>query len=101
MNELDRADDALRKSLRLMPNNSQTLYYLADIYYRRGNFDAAKKQLMEAVAQVDPGPEMLWLLLRIERRLGNRADEQSLAIQLRRRFPESAEYQELTKGNFQ
>jgi type IV pilus assembly protein PilF len=84
-----------------MPDHPQALYHLADVYYRRGNFDAARKHLIEVVGQIDPGPETLWLLLRTERRLGNRADEQSLTAQLRRRFPDSAEYQELLKGNYE
>jgi type IV pilus assembly protein PilF len=101
LGELDYADVALRRSLRLAPDNPLALYHLADVHYRRGNFDAARKQLMDVFKQVDPGPEMLWLLLRVERRLGNRADEQSLATQLRRRFPDSAEYQELLRGNYE
>ncbi|MDR2614265.1 MAG: type IV pilus biogenesis/stability protein PilW [Candidatus Accumulibacter sp.] len=99
--EIDQAEDALRKSLRLMPDNPQALYHLADVHYRRGNFDAARKQLIEVIGRVEPGPEMLWLLLRTERRLGNRGDEQSLATQLRRRFPDSAEYQELLRENYE
>ena len=100
-NELDLAEDALRRSLRLMLKNPQALYYLADVSYRRGNFDAARKHLTEAARLVEPGPEMLWLSLRVERRLGNQADERSLATQLRRKFPDSAEYQELLKVNFE
>jgi type IV pilus assembly protein PilF len=101
INELDLAEEALRKTLRLMPDNPQALYYLGDVYYRRGNFDAARKQLMGVLNLIEPGPEILWLLLRVERRLGNRADEQSLTTQLRRKFPDSAEYQELLKGNYE
>ncbi len=101
LNELDLADDALRKSLRLMPENPQALFHLANVSYKRGNFDAAKKHLSDAVRLVDPGPEMLWLYLRVERRLGNQSDERSLAAQLRRKFPDSPEYQELLKGNFE
>ena len=100
-NELDLAEDALRRSLRLMLENPQALYYLADVSYRRGNFDAARKQLTDAGRLVEPGPEMLWLSVRVERRLGNQADERSLTAQLRRKFPDSAEYQELLKGNFE
>jgi type IV pilus assembly protein PilF len=100
LNELDAAQDALERSLRLAPGNPQALYHLADISYRRGNFDAARKRMTEVVRLTEPGPEMLWLFLRIERRLGNRADEHSLATQLRRKFPDSAEYQQLLKGNY-
>lgn len=101
LGDLERAEDLLRRSLRLMPDNPQALYYLAEVSYQRGNLDAAKKHLTEAVRQIDPGPEMLWLLLRVERRLGNQSDEQSLAAQLRRKYPDSPEYQELLKRNFE
>jgi type IV pilus assembly protein PilF len=101
LGKIDQADDVLHRSLRLMPENPKALYHLADVYYRRGNHDAAKKQLMEASRLVEPGPEMLWLSLRVERQLGNQEEEQSLLAQLRRKFPDSAEYQELLKRNFQ
>jgi type IV pilus assembly protein PilF len=100
LDELDAAQDALEKGLRLAPDNPQAIYHLADISYRHGNFDAAKKRLAAAMRLTEPGPEMLWLLLRVERRLGNQADERSLATQLRRKFPNSTEYQELLKGNY-
>jgi type IV pilus assembly protein PilF len=44
---------------------------------------------------------VLWLLVRIERRLGNRQAEARYASQLKRRFPLSTETQELLKGNFE
>ena len=47
LGELDRAEDELRRSLRLTPGNPQALYHLAEVSYKRGNFDAAKKQLTE------------------------------------------------------
>jgi type IV pilus assembly protein PilF len=100
LDELDAAEEALERSLRLAPGNPQAMFHLADVSYRRGNFDAARKRMSEVVRLVDPGPEILWLLLRVERRLGNQADEQSLTTQLRRKFPDSAEYQELLKGNY-
>jgi type IV pilus assembly protein PilF len=100
LNELNEAQTVLERSLRIMPDNPQAIYHMAEISYRRGNFDAAKKRLGEVVRRIEPGPEVLWLLLRTERRLGNRADEKSLTAQLRRKFPESNEYQELLKGNY-
>ena len=98
---LDLADEALRRSLRLSPANPRALYHLADVFYRRGNHDAARKHLTEATQLAEPGPDILWLSLRVERRLGNPQEEQSLTAQLRRKFPDSAEYQELLKRNFE
>ena len=101
LGEFDRAEDELRRSLRLMPENPQAIYHLADVSYRRGNYDAAKKQLSDLTRKVEPGPDTLWLQVRVERRLRNTEGEQAATAQLRRRFPDSPQYQELLKGNFQ
>jgi len=101
LGELDRADDFLRRALRLSPENPQALFHLANVFYKRGNYDAARKQLLDAVRHSSPGPEILWLSLRVERRLGNKVDEESLAAQLRRKFPDSSQYQAYLKGNFE
>ncbi len=101
LGQLDRAEDYLRRALRLSPENPQALFHLATVFYKRGNYDAARKQLLAAARYSSPGPQLLWLSLRVERRLGNKADEESLAAQLRRRFPDSSEYQAYLKGDFE
>jgi type IV pilus assembly protein PilF len=50
---------------------------------------------------VDATAESLWLALRIERRLGQRAAELSYGNQLRRRFPQSSEAQALQRGAYE
>ena len=101
LNDLDAAEEALRRILRFTPENPQALYHMATVAYRRGNFDAAKVYLLTAVKQVDPNAEMLWLKTRIDRRLGDRVSEESFAAQLRRKYPDSTEYRELLKGNYE
>jgi type IV pilus assembly protein PilF len=49
---------------------------------------------------VTPTSESLWLAVRIERRMGERVQEQAYANQLRRRYPQSQEYQALQRGQF-
>lgn len=99
--EVDVAEESIRKSLRFAPENPRALFQLALINYKRGNNDAAKEHLNKVVRMADPGPEILWLFLRVERRLGDRSAESSLGAQLRRKYPDSREYQELLKGNFE
>ncbi len=100
--DLDSAEDYLRKTLRFSPGDPQAQFHLATVSYKRGNNDAARMYLMDAVKSTpEPTAEMLWLLLRIERKLGNKGAEDSLVSQLRRKFPDSPEYQELLKGNFE
>ncbi|HEV2608658.1 MAG TPA: type IV pilus biogenesis/stability protein PilW, partial [Noviherbaspirillum sp.] len=44
--------------------------------------------------------DVLWLAIKTERKLGDRAAETSLATQLRRRHPNSVEYAALQRGAF-
>lgn len=99
--ELALAEEYVRKNLRFSPNNPQALFQLANISYKRGNYAAAKEHLNKVLRLNDPNAEMLWLLLRTERRLGDRTAEGNHANQLRRKFPDSSEYQEYLKGNFE
>lgn len=99
--EIDAADDFFLKALRFSPDNPQTLMQLAGINYKRGNYELAKKRLSDVMRKVEPNAELLWLALRIERRLGDRTAETGYGNQLRRKFSSSPEYQELLKGNFE
>ncbi|SDI70599.1 type IV pilus biogenesis/stability protein PilW [Propionivibrio dicarboxylicus] len=101
LGELDTAEAYVRKTLRFSPDNPQALFQLANISYQRGNVDAARAQLMSIVRSQEPSAEVLWLLLRVERRLGDATAEASLASQLRRKYPDSQETQMLLKGNFE
>jgi type IV pilus assembly protein PilF len=99
--ELPLAEENVRKSLRFSPGNPQALFQLAVINYKRGNYDAAKENLKNALRLSEPSAETLWLSARIERRLGDRLAEANSTNQLRQKFPDSPEYQELLKGNFE
>lgn len=99
--DLVSAEDFFQKTLRFTPENPQALLQLASLNYKRGNDEAARKLLLTALRVVDPNAEMLWLALRLERRMGDSSAEKNYAIQLRRKFPGSPEYQEFLKGNFE
>ena len=49
---------------------------------------------------MEPTAEVIWLALRIERKLGNRDTEARYASQLRRRFVGSPEHRLLTQGQY-
>ncbi|WP_153109358.1 type IV pilus biogenesis/stability protein PilW [Propionivibrio limicola] len=101
LGELDQAEESLRKGMRLVPGNLQGLYHQAVISYKRGNYDAARKYLSGVIRSERVPAEVLWLALRIERQLGDKAAESAIAARLRRSFPESPEYQAFLKGNFE
>ena len=83
------------------PKNALARYHLAAIAYRRGAFDTARHYLAEVHELADPTPDSLWLGVRIERKAGNRDNEQAYAAQLRSRFPTSREYENYSKGQFE
>lgn len=99
--ELASAEDNLQRALRLEPNFPVALLQFAQLRYRQGRYNDARGLLTQHAAVTQPNAESLWLALRVERRLGARAAEQSYAIQLRRRFPASPEFVELQRGNYE
>ena len=94
------AEAFFERALRLEPDEPASLLQLGQIRYRQGNIGEARKLVARHNKVAAPSAESLWLALRIERRLGERAQEQAFANQLRRRYPESPEYQALQRGQF-
>ena len=91
----------LERALRLDPNTVQAMMPYAEYLYRRGQLTQAKELVGRYNKMLpEPTPESLWLALRIERKLGDRQAEASLATQLRRRYSNSSEYQSLLRGDF-
>ena len=88
------------RALRLDPNHLSAVLPLAQLRYQRGELDAARALVVRYNRDSEPTAESLWLALRVERRLGEKTAEASLADQLRRRFAGSREYQSLQKGQY-
>jgi type IV pilus assembly protein PilF len=89
------------RALRSEPDNLLALLNLASVQYKRGQLDAARQLVQRFNKATQPTAESLWLALRIERKLGDKAAENALALQLRRRYPGSPEYQNMLKGQFE
>jgi type IV pilus assembly protein PilF len=98
--DLATAEDQLQRALRIEPNLAVAMLQFAQLRYRQGRYAAARSVLAQHAAVAQASAESLWLALRVERRLGERAAEQSYAIQLRRRFPGSPEFEALRRGNY-
>ena len=99
-NEND-AIDYFERALRNEPNNLKALLNLASVQYKRGQLEAARGLVGRFNKLIEPTSESLWLALRIERKLGDKLAENSMAAQLRRRFYGSPEYEDLLKGKFE
>ena len=100
MDQLKDAEAFFERALKFEPDEPASLVSLGQIRYRQGNIGEARKLVTRYNKLVTPTSESLWLAVRIERRMGERLQEQAYANQLRRRFPESKEYQALQRGQF-
>jgi type IV pilus assembly protein PilF len=100
MNQLKDAEAFFERALKFEPDEPASLVGLGQIRYRQGNIGEARKLVSRYNKLVTPTSESLWLALRIERRVGERLQEQAYANQLRRRYPESKEYQALQRGQY-
>lgn len=95
------AEEYLLRAVRMNSANTQALYWLADLAFRQGRFPEARTWLSDIEKSMEPTPEISWLALRIERKLGNREAEARHASQLRRRFANSPEARLLIQGQFE
>jgi type IV pilus assembly protein PilF len=95
------AEDYFLRAVKVAPAYPQALYQLADLGYVRGEYALAKSYLVRLEQVTQPSAEVLWLALRIERKLGDRNAEASYGQQLRRRFPDSKEARALLAGGYE
>lgn len=99
-NNLKEAEEFFQRALKQEPDEPGSLLQLAQVRYRQGNLEEARRLVMRHNRVAQPGAESLWLALRIERKLGDRNAESNHATQLRRRFATSREYQQLQRGEY-
>jgi len=99
--DLAGADNFFRNALKFQPNQIQALYQLADISYAAARYNDAQPFLARLQPVASGSPEILWLTLRNERRLGDSNSLDSLAHQLRTNFPNSKEAELLAAGRFE
>lgn len=91
------AEIYLKKALQIQPLLHPAAYQLASIQYGKGDYQDARNYLRYALAN-QPSPETLWLAILVERKLGGRDAEASYALELRRKYPQSAEARALISG---
>lgn len=92
------AEDYFSKALNLQSGQPQALYQLADMAYARRAYPAAKEYLIRLEKVSPANPEVLWLAVRVERKLGDRDAAASYSTQLTRNFPQSKEARALQAG---
>ncbi|CAG0963986.1 hypothetical protein MTYP_00886 [Methylophilaceae bacterium] len=91
------AEIYLQKALQLQPLLHRASYELALIQFNREQYGLAREYLQTSLVG-NPSPEILWLAIQVERKLGDRDAEASYALQLRRNYPGSAQAKALQSG---
>lgn len=94
------AEEQLLRAQRLAPNNTEAIFWLAEVTYRQAKYVEARKWIGDLERLVDLSSEAVWLALRIDRKLENRDGELRYATQLRKRFSASPEQQKLIRGEY-
>lgn len=94
------AERFFAKAFQFDPSNLSTSQNLAKIYYDRGDYERARFYIGRVVKADLLNADVLWLAIKVERKLGDRAAEASLTTQLQRRHPNSPEYASYQRGAF-
>lgn len=93
------AERNLRAALQIQGTLAPALYQLAEIFYRRGQFKEAGG-FLERYSRVQPNadPDVLLLAVRLSRALGDKSNEDSYLLQLRRRYPDAPQTRQAAGG---
>ena len=99
--QLAEAETALVKAYELDPASPFTATNLAEVLYRRGDYERARFYIrrVNALPTVS-NAQTLWLAARIEHKLGNWPGTTDFGRQLRNRFPDSREAAAFARGAF-
>ena len=103
MKNLAAAERYLLDALRYEPDHPATNANLARVYYERRDYQRAGFFInrVKAAAKLDSlSADLLWLAVRIDHKLGDKASEDSLGTLLRRHHPGSPEYAASRRGAF-
>jgi type IV pilus assembly protein PilF len=95
------AEKNLARSYELDPTSPVTAFNLADVLYRRGQYERARFY----IGRVNSVPEYvnaqtLWLATRIENKMGNARGVRDYGRQLSNRFPQAPETVAYQRGRF-
>jgi type IV pilus assembly protein PilF len=82
------------------PANAKTNYNLAGLYFDQRDYDRAHFYISRVIKNDVMTADVLWLAIKVERKRGDRAEEEVFATQLRRRYPASREAAAYERGAF-
>ncbi|GAA4034453.1 type IV pilus biogenesis/stability protein PilW [Actimicrobium antarcticum] len=94
------AERYFKQAFQFDPANASAALNLAKLHYGRREYERAQFYTGRLLKADIFSPEVLWLSIRIEHKLGDRTAENSLGTQLRRRYPASTEFATYQRGAF-
>ncbi len=99
--QLAQSDVSLSRSYELDPSSPATASNLAEVLYRRGEYERARFYIRRVNGLKDvSNAQTLWLAARIEHKLGDQQGTVDFGRQLRTRFPESREASAYARAAF-
>lgn len=93
-----RAESYFRRALAAEPTRVPAQAQLARLAVERGDYALARAHLLVVLGSAQARAEDYAMAVRIERKLGDRAAEQSLVSQWQRRFPDSPQLRTYQRG---
>jgi type IV pilus assembly protein PilF len=100
LKDLAAAERYLTQAFQYDPGRIDTNVNLAKLQVERSDYPRARFYINRAVKAGKLDADALWTGIKIERKLGDRTTENSLATQLRRNYPNSKEYAAYMRGAF-
>ncbi|MBA2674300.1 type IV pilus biogenesis/stability protein PilW [Ramlibacter sp.] len=97
---IEEAERSLARSYELDAANPVTGYNLANLLFRRGDFQRAQFYIRRLNNSELANAESLWLGIKVERRMNDADGTRQLGEQLRKRFPQSKERIAFDRGAF-
>jgi len=94
------AEQFLTAAFRMDPGNILASSNLAKVYFDKKDYENARFHVNRVLKAEVMTADVLWLAIKIEKKVGDEAALASLTTQLRRRHPGSREFQLLQRGAF-
>ncbi len=92
------AEDYLRRAVVFKPDLAGALFALAEIIYDKGGYKESENYLVRYMRLGEPTLSALVLGVKLARAQGDKAAEDSMLQQLRRRFPDAPQTRDLLQG---
>jgi type IV pilus assembly protein PilF len=96
--DVKRAEENFRKALATKPRFGEALFQMAELEYQQTEYMSARAFLQRYMEVGRTSPATLWLGVRIERGLGNRAQAQHYAQRLKAEYPTAVQTKELLES---